>query len=142
MLVSMLSGIADTVFAEPEHRAYWLALVGTESRYDGRSRSPTGAVGLGQLIVSYRGDFGKDCGFTDATPEDVTDDYTNAYLSACFFRSLIKRHDGNIPLALVSYNQGAYSADAKRAASGASVSLEPANHATRTWITKTKITQK
>lgn len=141
LLPGMLAGIADQIFVLPEHRAYWLALIGTESGYNGRARSATGAVGLGQLIVRYRADFGKDCGLTDATPEDVADDYTNAYLSACYFRSLLVRHEGNIPLALVSYNQGMFSKDAARAAKGSSVSLEPANHVTKTLIIKTQITK-
>ena len=130
----MIADIAQRTFTDRTHQEYWITLLGIESGYENKARSTTGAIGIGQLIASYRADFGKDCGFTDASRDDLDDVYVNASLSACFFRSLIIANDGAIPLALISYNQGLYSKDLHKAKNGASPSLEPSAFTTRAFV--------
>jgi hypothetical protein len=133
LLIDMLRQIAEQRFSDPQHRFYWVALIGAESAYNSKAKSHAGAVGLGQLIPRYRQDFGASCGVTDITEADIQDDYVNLWLSACYFRALIEQQ-GTVPLALVAYNAGMNSADLKKAKSGASPSTEPSAYVTRIWI--------
>lgn len=131
----MIAGIANEVFKEREHKEYWIALLGVESGFDNRAKSHAGAVGIGQLMPAYRADFGKGCGITEVDKEDLQDTYTNAYLSACYFRTLIEE-TGSIPLASCAYNAGLNSTDLKRAMSGIAPGQEPSAYVTKIWIAK------
>jgi soluble lytic murein transglycosylase-like protein len=122
---ALLVDVATRVFKDRMNQRYWIALIGVESGYDGRARSSRGAVGLGQLIPSYRNDFGAACSLGDVSEEDVRDDYTNALLSACYFKSLIDQNHGDLSLALVAYNAGINSQDFKKAKRGEQPSKEP-----------------
>lgn len=135
----MFNHIAKDVFVEPLHREYWIALLGVESGFKSSAVSNTGAIGLGQLIATYADDFGKPCGIGDLTKADLKDNYTNAYLSACYFRSLIKANNGSIPLALIAYNAGPNSKDLKAAKRGVAPGQEPSAHATKVWVKKNQI---
>lgn len=137
MIINMITDVAMTTLRTEDERKYWLALLGVESRYNNTAKSPVGAVGLGQLLPQYANDFGKSCGIAEVQQNDVQDSYTNAHLSACYFRLLIDKNHGSIPLALVAYNAGPSSADLKKAKMGAAMSNEPANYATKVWLTKT-----
>ncbi len=139
LIATMIAGIAESTFATRDHAEWWITLLGIESRYDGRARSPTGAVGIGQLIPSYREDFGKACGLTEVNKEDLADDYVNATLSACYFRTMIEKNDGSIPLALISYNAGLHSKDLQRAKSGTAPGIEPSAYTTRAVIHKEQV---
>src|SRR5690606_29235068 len=132
MLANMLTGIAEQVFDNRNHQEFWLSLVGVESGYIGTAKSSKGAMGLGQLMPQYRADFGKSCGMTEVDVTDLNDDFTNAYLSACYFKELIKTH-GTVPLACVAYNAGGNSISIKRLKAGAAPVEEAAGHATKIW---------
>lgn len=134
LTITMLTDIAMRILRTPDERQYWFALLGVESRYDNSAKSHMGAVGIGQLIPKFAADFGKSCGITDVTAGDVTDAYTNAHLSACYFKQLIDLNKGSIPLALVAYNAGPSSADLKKAKQGAAMSNEPSNYVTKVWL--------
>lgn len=136
LITSLMVDVATKVFETREQQRYWTALVGVESAYNGAARSKTGAIGLGQLIPSYRKDFGKACGLTDVDATDLTDDYTNAYLSACYFRDLIEQNGGNIPLAMVAYTAGSASPDYKAAKHGGAISPSSTAYVTRISIKK------
>lgn len=118
LIPSMLTVIASKTFSNREHAELWIALIGIESGYDGTLRSSKGAVGLGQLLPQYRADFGSDCGVTDVTAADLQDDFTNASLSACYFRWLIEQNNGSVDLAMVAYVAGQYSEDHDKAVRG------------------------
>lgn len=135
LTITMLTDIAMRILRTPDERQYWFALLGVESRYDNAAKSPMGAVGIGQLIPKFAADFGKSCGITDVNAGDVGDAYTNAHLSACYFKYLIDLNKGSIPLALVAYNAGPSSADLKKAKQGASMSNEPSNYVAKVWLT-------
>jgi soluble lytic murein transglycosylase-like protein len=137
----MLADIATNVFTVQEHREYWIALLGAESRYSQDARSVTGAVGIGQLILTYRNDFAAACGLGEMNKSDLSDTYTNAYLSACYFRQQIEK-TGSIPLALVAYNAGINSNDLKRTKQGKAPSHEPSGYSLRVWHLHTATTSK
>jgi soluble lytic murein transglycosylase-like protein len=132
----MVAHVAAQVFTERSHQEFWIALLGVESRYESSARSPAGAVGLGQLMPQFAKDFGAACGLPDVSEKDLTDDFTNALLSACYFKSLIDSHDRSIPMALVAYNAGAYSKSLERAKAGGSPVEETSAYVTRIWIKK------
>jgi hypothetical protein len=138
MLVKMLDHIAMDVFVEHRHREYWIALLGVESRYDGTAKSPVGALGLGQLLPQYRNDFGKTCGIIEVAEIDVRDDYTNAYLSACYFRYLIETLGNSVPLALTAYNAGPNSHSLKSVNNGGAPVKETSDYVTKIWVKKDK----
>ena len=139
LITSLISGIALETFETRSHQEYWIALIALESRFDGKSKSPAGAIGLGQLMPQYKDDFGKECGLSPVTKEDIHDDFTNATLSACFFKSLLARYNGNIPLALASYNAGAYSVSAKNIKTGNKIAPETESYIRKIWVTKETI---
>ena len=138
LLIKLLDTVAADVFDSQDHRMYWIALIGVESAYDSSAKSPKNAVGLGQLLPQFRDDFGKTCGLTGFSKTDVLDDFTNAYLSACYFRDLLGRTGNSVPLALVAYNAGPSSLDLKRLSQGSSPSHEPAAYAAKVWAHKEK----
>lgn len=128
-LIDIIPHVAVSRFGNPEHQKFWIALVGAESGYDTKARSVTGAVGLGQLIPSYRNDFGAACGLTGLDTTDVQDDFVNLNLSACYFNKLIADNGGDIALAMVSYKTGPFSQETKDAKAG-----RPVKEDTRSYI--------
>jgi len=130
----MLTNVALEVFDNNRDRQYWVSLVGVESEYKSAAKSKTGAIGLGQLIVSYRNDFAKACGWGKADKSDLKDDYTNLMLSACYFRQMLRLTGGSVPLALLSYNQGPNSESLKRAFRIQAPNHEGAGHITKVLI--------
>ena len=72
-------------------------VVGTESNYNPKAVSPKGATGLGQLMP----DTAKEMGVTD-----ITDPAQNLDGSAKYLSIQLKAHNGDVPLALASYNAG------------------------------------
>ena len=141
MYIDLVTQVALRRFATQERRDWWIALLGVESGFDSSRRSPTGATGLGQLIPSYRNDFGAACGITGVDVRDLTDDYVNLNLSACYFNKLIDDNGGNIPLALVSYNQGQFSQSYRNAKRGGAPNQEAAAYVTRVAIKKARVSR-
>jgi transglycosylase-like protein with SLT domain len=139
MVISdLLVHTALSTFSEQEYRKYWITLVGVESRYDGKAVSSTGALGIGQLIPSYRNDFGKTCMLTNVELTDLQDDALNLKLSACYFNELIKSSGGNVPLAMVAYNAGPNSKSYVNTQRGGSPNEEASAYVTRIVVQKAK----
>lgn len=134
VITSILNSIATEVFDTRQQQEYWISLIGIESRYNGKSKSPVGAIGLGQLLPQYKDDFGKSCGMSPVSRDDIDDDYTNAYLSACYFNQLIKQYNGNIPLALAAYNSGMNSKTTANAKTGGKMAAETETYIRKVWI--------
>ena len=134
LLAGMLADVADKMFLGDEQKSFWFALLARESRFDGRAKSPVGAVGLGQLMPKFKAAFGETCGMSKVTDADLMDDYTNAFLSACYFKALLAVHSGSIPLALVAYNAGNHGTTMKNAKTGAAMNNETSNYVSQVWI--------
>jgi soluble lytic murein transglycosylase-like protein len=138
LLVPMLSGIALSTFESKKEQEYWIALVGVESGYDQRVKSPVGATGLGQLMPQFYKDIALSCGIENLAPDTINDRYINALLSACYFKSLIQKSDGIISLALVAYNAGINSSSFQKAKNGGVPVTETAGYVTKVQISKEK----
>lgn len=140
VLSHLLPYVADQVFQDPKHKEYWIALIGVESGYNSDAASNKGAVGLGQLLPQYVNDFSALCGMGDATATDARDDFTNAYLSACLFKNLIAKHDGSVPLALISYNAGPNSSSVTAAKKGhAPTNKETSDYLAKVWLQRDQL---
>jgi soluble lytic murein transglycosylase-like protein len=73
------------------------AVIQSESGFDPTAESPVGAQGLMQLMPSLQ----KELGVTDAF-----DPRQNIMAGSYYLKRLLDSHDGNIDLALASYNAG------------------------------------
>jgi hypothetical protein len=72
-------------------------VVGTESNYNPKAVSPKGAAGLGQLMPATAKEMGV---------IDIHDPVQNLEGSAKYLAIQLKAHNGDVPLALASYNAG------------------------------------
>jgi soluble lytic murein transglycosylase-like protein len=76
-------------------------LVKLESRFDPNVVSHAGAIGLTQLMVGTARYFQP-----GITAEELTDPATNLRIGFRYLRGLIREHDGDLRLALLTYNRG------------------------------------
>jgi soluble lytic murein transglycosylase-like protein len=73
------------------------AVIRTESRFDPQATSPAGAQGLMQLMPFLSKELGV---------KDPLDPRDNIFGGVKYLRKLLNRHDGNVSLAVASYNAG------------------------------------
>lgn len=73
------------------------AVIRAESSFKPTAVSPTGAVGLMQVLPSTASLYGGD---------DLTDPKTNLEVGTRYLRELLERFDGSLNLALAAYNAG------------------------------------
>ena len=73
------------------------AVMQAESAFNPLARSTVGAVGLMQLMPAVAAELGTD---------DPTDQRQNIIAGSRHLRQLLDSHDGNVKLALASYNAG------------------------------------
>jgi soluble lytic murein transglycosylase-like protein len=73
------------------------SVIEVESGFDPKAVSPAGALGLMQLMPALAEELGVD---------EPLDPQENIMAGAQYLRRLLDRHDGNITLALASYNAG------------------------------------
>jgi soluble lytic murein transglycosylase-like protein len=73
------------------------AVMQAESAFNALAVSPVGAVGLMQLMPAVAAELGAD---------DPLDPRQNIMAGSRYLRQLLNSHDGNVSLALASYNAG------------------------------------
>jgi soluble lytic murein transglycosylase-like protein len=112
--VPIVTASIVSVTAIPGNRAYTAIIAEAEGRYDVDAAlirsvmqaesaynplavSPAGALGLMQLMPELAAEYGV---------EDPFDPRENIMAGARYLRWLLDRHDGNVGLALASYNAG------------------------------------
>jgi len=82
------------------------AVAREESAFDSKAVSKVGALGLMQLMP-YTGEWvAKRVGLDDFRPELLLDEATNLHLGAWYLGHLIEQFNGNLVLAVASYNAG------------------------------------
>lgn len=79
------------------HPALLSAIIEVESGFNGRARSPKGAIGLMQVMPATAARYGH---FDLYSPEQ------NVEVGARYLRDLLKMFDGNVRLAVAAYNAG------------------------------------
>lgn len=77
-----------------------LALIRQESAFNRRAKSPAGAVGLMQIMLATARKFER------ISHARLFDPATNVRIGSHYFSNLIKRYNGDVELALASYNAG------------------------------------
>jgi len=98
--------IMDAADRHRIRRGLAFSLVHTESRFDPRATSPTGAIGLLQVLHSTARWIRK--GITRA---ELYEPRLNVEIGFRFLRDMLDRYHGNERLALLAYSQGPKVAD-------------------------------
>ncbi|MDQ3699262.1 MAG: transglycosylase SLT domain-containing protein [Gemmatimonadota bacterium] len=113
----IVADIYDIALAEGIEPELAFRLVKTESEFQERAVSPVGAVGLTQLMLPTAQYFQK-----GVTRTQLYDRKTNLRIGFRYLRTLIRERDGDLKLALLTYNRGPVAVNAARRAG-----LDPAN---------------
>lgn len=82
------------------------ALIREESAFDSKAISTVGALGLMQLMPYTAEWVAKRAGLNPFSPDLLLDEATNVRLGAWYLQHLVEQFDGNIVLAVASYNAG------------------------------------
>jgi len=82
------------------------AVISTESNFNAKVVSPMGAVGLMQVIPETAERFGVSAKGRQTVEQRLTDPRINLQAGARYLAWLLKRFDGEVPLALAAYNAG------------------------------------
>jgi soluble lytic murein transglycosylase-like protein len=80
-------------------------IIRQESAFDPRATSPVGARGLMQLMPETAREVSRKVG-VPYSPSGLYNPEISVHLGAVYFRELLDRFDGNVELALASYNGG------------------------------------
>jgi soluble lytic murein transglycosylase-like protein len=83
------------------------AIVHAESRFIANAISPSGAVGLMQLMPPTAASVGALQGNRKAIRKQLLDPATNLRIGARYLKSLLQQFEGRLDLALAAYNAGA-----------------------------------
>lgn len=82
------------------------AIIKAESNFEPNIKSSSGAMGLMQLMESTAKEIAEKLNVEYTTKEMLYEPETNIMLGTKYFSELLKKYDGNIYLALTSYNAG------------------------------------
>ena len=83
-----------------------LALIRQESLFDPNAVSPSGALGLTQIMPSTGKAIAENLDMENFKSELLFNPYTNIRFGAYYFDHCLKRFDGKVELALLAYNGG------------------------------------
>jgi soluble lytic murein transglycosylase len=95
-----------------------LGIIRQESSFDTTTVSPTGALGLMQLMPATAALVARGLDLTPSVPALVRDPDFNLRLGTAYLADLIGRFDGVVPLAVAAYNAGPNRVQAWLAANG------------------------
>jgi len=87
------------------------AVIYVESGFDESVRSPSGAVGLMQVMPSTADEIAHHSGGTTFTSADLRDPRVNVRYGCYYLRLLLERYEGSLVCALAAYNAGAANVD-------------------------------
>jgi len=115
--VDLARKIHDTAIRQGIEPDLGFRVVQLESEFKSRAASPVGAIGLTQLML------GTARGFEPSiTREALMDAETNLRIGFKYLRALIRENNGNLSLALLTYNRGPVAVQ-----SAIALGLDPSN---------------
>ena len=93
-------------------RALLHAIIRQESVFNPRAKSPSGAIGLMQVMPSTAKYTAKKYGIRYSKKALISDPSYNVAIGSRYLDYLLKRYDGSVPLAVAAYNAGPGNVDA------------------------------
>jgi soluble lytic murein transglycosylase len=99
----IVRGHADNYRLEPELLA---AVIYTESKFDPDAQSPSGAIGLMQLLPETAAGIAERTGGSRFQTSDLYDPELNVRYGSWYLRHLLDKYDGDLRKALAAYNGG------------------------------------
>lgn len=106
LMAQTIVRVSGNIFDSYEERTWFVILINNESGFERLAKSPSGAVGLTQVMPQFVEEFGGHCGISDINPTEVTDMEVNLTLGACRFKHLLSNYKGVYSTALAAYNGG------------------------------------
>lgn len=129
VLARSIVRVSNDIFDNEQHKQAFIGVLQIESQFLRFAQSPTGPKGLAQLTRNTFHSALGTCGVKDLKDDDVWETDLNLYAGACYFKDQLIREKGNVVAAMVDYNQGPDSEDAKMfRKSGDLKNLEPAKY--------------
>ncbi|MEM4379161.1 MAG: lytic transglycosylase domain-containing protein [Thermoplasmatales archaeon] len=142
VLARAIVRVVNDVFETPEHKKGFIAVLAIESEFKKFAQSPTGPKGLSQVAKAAFKEGMERCGVTDVHDDDVWETDINLYAGACYFRQLLETHNNDPFIAIVAYNQGPNSKDAKTyAKAGRAEAKESLQYIARFSFLKRKVSE-
>jgi soluble lytic murein transglycosylase len=120
----IIRGHAENYGLEPQLVA---AVIYQESKFDADAESPSGAVGLMQLLPSTGQGIADRTGGDAWRPEDLHNPELNVRYGSWYLRHLLDKYGGDEMLALAAYNAGQANVDRWRAA-GSGIRFDETRH--------------
>lgn len=112
---AQIANASSARFQNPKVALYWFIILCMESGFNPKvGPSPAGAVGIGQIMPQYAKEFAAYCQLPAPTPKQLARIDINLAISSCRWSELFTMFDGDVALALASYNAGPNSKDIKR----------------------------
>ena len=99
----IVRGHAENYRLEPELLA---AVIYTESKFDSDAESPSGAIGLMQLLPETAAGIAERTGGSTFETSDLYDPELNVRYGSWYLRHLLDKYDGDLRKALAAYNGG------------------------------------
>ena len=99
----IVRGHAENYRLEPELLA---AVIYTESKFDPDAESPSGAIGLMQLLPETAAGIAERTGGSRFETADLYDPELNVRYGSWYLRHLLDKYDGDLRKALAAYNGG------------------------------------
>jgi hypothetical protein len=139
---SIADKLADAVIKNlpnQDAREQYISMVKIESNFENNSKSPVGAVGIGQIMPStFNGTIKKmNMGIK---PEDITSEDVNLNVGAFYFNELLVEQQGNPRLASIAYNGGGRTANSFKKMNR--INAESANYSLLTEHIKETVREK
>lgn len=97
--------LPKTPASEPVERALTLAITRQESEFDRRAKSPSGAIGMMQLLPSTAKETARKADMGYALSSLYERDY-NMTLGSLYLQRLVNSYDGSYIMAIAAYNAG------------------------------------
>ena len=139
IIINKILGVANKFLNTTEKKQAFIIILSIESKFNQESKSPVGAIGIGQIMIPYFKEFAKTCNLIFDI-KDIYDIDANLAVSACHFNKLID-DSGNVLLAVAAYNAGANSHAFKTLKKLGNINQETSNYVARFAYVKSVISE-